>query len=325
MMTRNTLSARLFRTLQKGKEQLGAEAVRRIAGFVESQRTEEDSFKDKSGKADLYYTAFGWTLSYVLGIKLNPQKMDAYLSQQDTESLDLIHYAAYMRCRMISQLMKTGKTGLLVQSLFTTKFTTKFATRFATKFVTRFAARFAARFGTRFGTKIRALDTFDSTPHQDPQSPYTRFIWLSLLEDTGHRIERNRIMDALADYQVPGGGYMNTKDGLTATTNATVAALAVKGQLAGYNIESEDLLYLRDRQEATGGFSAATASPVPDLLSTATALFTLSCYNTPPNYPARDFIEAHWLDSGGFSATILEDESDVEYTFYGLLALGGQI
>jgi hypothetical protein len=28
------------------------------------------------------------------------------------------------------------------------------------------------------------------------------------------------------------------------------------------------------------------------------------------------------LDSGGFSATLLEDTSDVEYTFYGLLALG---
>ncbi len=290
-MMRNTLSAKLFRTLQKGKEQLGTEAVRRIADFVRSQRTEEHSFKDKSGKADLYYTAFGWTLSYILGIEPDQKKMDAYLSIQNTESLDLIHYAAYMRCRMISRLIKGGKTGLWAHSLF--------------------------------ATKIRTLDTFASIPHHDPQSPYTRFIWLSLLEDAGQHIYKEKnLTNTLADYHLPGGGYMNTKDGLTATTNATVAALAVKGQLNGYKAD-EDLLYLRDRQETTGGFSAAMASPVPDLLSTATALFTLNCYNTPPNYPVRDFIEAHWLDSGGFSATVLEDDSDVEYTFYGLLALGG--
>ncbi len=287
---RNTISTRLFRTLQKGKEQLGMEAVRRIAGFVESQRTEEHAFKDKSGKADLYYTAFGWALSYVLGIKLDQKKIDLYLSQQDTESLDLIHYAAYMRCRMIGQLMKGGIAAWWVQSLF--------------------------------ATKIRALNTFESVPHEDPQSPYTRFIELCLLEDAGHSIDKKKSRaKALTDYHLPGGGYMNTKDGLTATTNATAAALAVRGQLNGYK-ENEDLFYLRDRQEATGGFGAATASPVPDLLSTATALFTLSGYQMPPNYPARDFIEAHWLDSGGFSATLLEDESDVEYTFYGLLALG---
>ena len=114
---------------------------------------------------------------------------------------------------------------------------------------------------------------------------------------------------------------MNTRDGLTATTNATVAALAVRGQSAGY-VENDDILFLHDQQETSGGFAATKASPVPDLLSTATSLFMLSCYNVKPKYPARDFIEAHWLDSGGFSATLLEDKSDVEYTFYGMLALG---
>ncbi|MDR0573576.1 MAG: hypothetical protein LBG96_06025 [Tannerella sp.] len=372
---KETISMKLFNTLQRGKEQLAKEALDRIAGFVESQRTEEDSFKDKSRKADLYYTLFGWILSYILGIRLDHKKMTSYLSRQDTEKLDLIHYAAYMRCRIVRQLMEGGKAGLLLRSLFS--------------------------------TEIKPLNEFDGLPHNDMQSPYTQFVWLSLLEDMGNlfrnqnsRFEtgygrssirdsgrdsirdssrdsdgdssrssirdssrdsirdssrdsirdsgRSSIRDSSRDsirdsgrdsdgdsgragtidipgslepYHMKGGGFMNTRDGLTATTNATVAALAVKGQLAGYK-ENEDLFFLRDLQEASGGFGAAKASPVPDLLSTATSLFMLSCYGKQPKYPVRDFIEAHWLDSGGFSATLLDDKSDVEYTFYGLLALG---
>ena len=34
------------------------------------------------------------------------------------------------------------------------------------------------------------------------------------------------------------------------------------------------------------------------------------------------FVQAHWLESGGFAPTLLDDYSDVEYVFYGLLALG---
>ena len=111
------------------------------------------------------------------------------------------------------------------------------------------------------------------------------------------------------------------RDREVATTNATVAALAIIGQLEGYK-PIDDLFYLRDTQDETGGFKAGRGAPVPDILSTATTLFLMGCYDIRPVRPVHDFIEAHWLDSGGFSATLLEDSSDVEYVFYGLLALG---
>jgi hypothetical protein len=37
---------------------------------------------------------------------------------------------------------------------------------------------------------------------------------------------------------------------------------------------------------------------------------------------AVSFIDAHWQPSGGFCATLMDETCDVEYTFYGLLALG---
>ena len=59
----------------------------------------------------------------------------------------------------------------------------------------------------------------------------------------------------------------------------------------------------------------------PDLLSTAVALFTLRLVGAEAR-DASDFIHAHWLDNGGFAPTIFDDYSDVEYVFYGILALG---
>lgn len=272
---------------------MSAEAVGRITEFVRSQRTDEGAFMNKSGQPDLYYTVFGWILSYVLMIPSDSKKNNAYLADLDSDSLDLIHYAAYMRCRMIQQWMDGGKMKLIFKAFFS--------------------------------AEIKALEDFCGVPHNDIQSPYTQFIWLCLLEDTGNRIKNKReILNSLALYHAETGGYMNTIDGLTATTNATVAALAIKGQLDGYR-DNADVHYLYNLQDSSGGFAAAKASPLPDLLSTATSLYMLSCYGMKPKYAARDLIEAHWLDSGGFSATLMEDKSDVEYTFYGLLALGAII
>ena len=93
------------------------------------------------------------------------------------------------------------------------------------------------------------------------------------------------------------------------------------------------LAWLHERQDESGGFRATDEAPVPDLLSTAVALFTLRLLGTEYNCPltivhcpllrdASDFIHAHWLDSGGFTPTVFDNYSDVEYVFYGLLALG---
>ncbi len=287
---KDILSIKLFKTLQMGKKKLSEEALHRMADFVNSQRTDVDSFMNKSGREDIYYTLFGWMLSYVLGVRLDTRKMTAYLARQDMGQMDLIHYAACMRCRMMLTLMEGGISRLLF---------------------TRISS-----------VEVKPLSEFNGVPHNDPQSPYSQYIWLSLLEDTGNSVKnKEAVLDSLSEYHVPGGGYANVPDSERATTNATVAALAVRGALVNYR-KNEDILYLQGLQEKTGGFSAAIGSPLPDLLSTATSLFMLKCYEVKPAFSPSHFIEAHWLDTGGFSATLLEENSDVEYTFYGLLALG---
>lgn len=347
---KQTISIRLFKTLQRGIERLDKQALDRIMGFVESQRTEEASFVDKSGKADLYYTVFGWTLAYLLGLKLDIQKARRYLSEQNLEALDLIHYAAFVRCRMILTLMENGTAGWLfdafrsfvggtsgsanktIDGSINEKFgsvdgvdggTSGLVNGLTDGSANGSVAQNMNRFvdGQTGQEEDENIQRYSGLPHNDPLSPYTQFIRLCLLEDNRHPIRHKKeIITSLSRYRVPTGGYMNTTDGLTATTNATAAALAVTGQLAGYQ-NNADVRYLQSLQKSSGGFCAAEATPVPDLLSTATALFVLNSYGLPPKHDASDFIEAHWLDSGGFSATLLENKSDVEYTFYGLLAL----
>ncbi len=280
---KQSITIRLWRTLERGCQSLSPEARQRIVAFMRSQRTPRGSYVNRQGEEDLYYTLFGWLLESVLGESGDVRAMEEYLSAIDEQSLDLVHYAAYMRCRLLQKAAQ-GRLSLLWQSLRT--------------------------------TSIRPFESFATLPNGDPHSPYTQFVWMSLVEDT-----RNDYHPAsLADYRTADGGYANVKGGTSAATNATAAALMVVGQSEGYR--RADAEALAAMQMPNGGFKATELSPVPDLLSTATALFALACYDVQHRYDAADFVEAHWLDSGGFAATLLDDKSDVEYLFYGLLALG---
>ena len=103
-------------------------------------------------------------------------------------------------------------------------------------------------------------------------------------------------------------------------TNAVCCILAMQYQM-GEQLDTAQVEWLQQRQEETGGFYASEVAPIPDMLSTAVALFTLRLIGAEFR-DATQFIQAHWLDNGGFAPTLLDDYSDVEYVFYGLLALG---
>lgn len=104
------------------------------------------------------------------------------------------------------------------------------------------------------------------------------------------------------------------------TTNALCCLLAMQHQ-TGTLLDVTQVHTLQQRQDDTGGFRATEQAPIPDLLSTAVALFTLRLVGAKAS-DATPFVQAHWLDNGGFAPTLYDDYSDVEYVFYGLLALG---
>lgn len=73
-----------------------------------------------------------------------------------------------------------------------------------------------------------------------------------------------------------------------------------------------------------GNFAAVSRAPFGDLLSTAVSLYSLMFVKSNIRIIKPDCLS--YVDSlytgGGFCATVLDADPDVEYTFYGLLALG---
>ena len=293
-------SIKMLDVLLKGRNSLSAEAQERITEYIRSQMVDDAFFVGKNRQRDVYYTAFGLMLCYVFGVQVNCVEARAQLEAYKPDERNLIHYAAYMRSVLILKLLDGKKAGIILSRLFS--------------------------------SEAKTLPPFTEYPHGDEYSPYSVFMMLSLKEEVGIKVEdKKAVLERLDLYRVENGGYSNVAGEMSATANATAAALSVKWQLESNKGRSvshevgEDLELLCRMQDDSGGFYATCLSPVPDILSTATALFVLSCYKKHPIVESEAFIEAHWLDSGGFAPTLLENESDIEYTFYGILALGAAL
>ena len=89
----------------------------------------------------------------------------------------------------------------------------------------------------------------------------------------------------------------------------------------------EDLLSIFKNKHAglQVGFFAMPFAPIPDLLTTATALHALETLEVSFEHlkeSCLDFIDSLWSTKGAFYGNWEEETLDCEYTFYGLLALG---
>ena len=81
---------------------------------------------------------------------------------------------------------------------------------------------------------------------------------------------------------------------------------------------------VRSFYRENGGFTALNHAPYEDLLSTGVGLYALNFINADLRLmkpECLDFIDSLY-ENGGFRSTQTDFETDVEYTFYGLLALG---
>jgi prenyltransferase beta subunit len=120
------------------------------------------------------------------------------------------------------------------------------------------------------------------------------------------------------------GAYSNqpaARRGLTTSTAAAVLLLRHLGETPCPSLAD----WLMARLHPQGGFFALPDAPIPDLLSTATALHALSAMQAPLESirePCLDFIDSLWTNRGGFYGNWADDVIDCEYTYYALLSLG---
>jgi geranylgeranyl transferase type-2 subunit beta len=264
-----------------------------VAGFVRAHRNPDGGFQDRAGASDLYYTVFGLDALIALQEDLPADETVAFLAARAVRDLDYVHIACLARgWAALRQLPGPDVVDDLLARI----------------------------------ESCRAADGgYATSPGADHGSAYASFVALGAYQDCGRELpEPERVLDSIHRLRAAGGGYANHPDLPLGLTPSTAAAVMVMRHL-GAPPDHDAGMWLLDRCHSRGGFFAAPAAPVPDLLSTATALHALSSLQVPIGgiaEPCLDFIDSLWTNRGGFYGTWADDAADCEYTYYALLALG---
>ena len=274
-------------------QQLG-ESRDLVAGFLRSRLAPDGGFLNRGGASDLYYTVFGLEGLVALQEPLPSETVTPYLARfHDGADLDFVHLSSLARCWATLSRDQAGVP----------------------------ARRLLAHLET-----FRSRDGgYAQAPDAECGSVYAAFLALGAYEDLRAALpEPDRLLDSLGALRARDGGYANRPGDPHGITTVTAAAVLLRRVLGGA-IDPHLGMWLLDRCHASGGFVASPAAPIPDLLSTATALHALAALHVPlagVAEPCLDFVDSLWTNRGGFFGSWADDTLDCEYTYYGLLALG---
>jgi len=273
------------------------ESAELVRHFLQSQQNEDGGFQDRRGKSDLYYTVFGLEGLMALQAEIRRARRAAYLKTfGDGEGLDFVHLCCLARAWATVLNQASPESGPL-------------------------AAEIVRRIET-----FRARDGgYHSVRGCESGTAYAAFLAVGAYQDlkaVWH--EPMRLAQSLKFLETNDGAWANERNLTVGSTNATAAAITTLRNLnLPVNQSAGD--WLLARCHAEGGFLAAPGAPIPDLLSTATALHALAGLQVSlagVKEKCLDFIDTLWTNEGAFHGQWADDHLDCEYTYYGLLALG---
>ncbi|MHA3772083.1 prenyltransferase/squalene oxidase repeat-containing protein [Verrucomicrobiota bacterium sgz303538] len=251
---------------------------------------------DRDGRPDLYYTIFAIAGLQALQAEWPVDRVESYLRGFGAGAdLDFVHLGALARC-------------------------------WAAVGVEKVPAGVADELLNRIESFRSRDGGYDSEPNAATGNAYGCFVALGAYQDLGRAVpEPLRMVQCLKLLETPDGAWGNARGLKAGSTNATAAALTLLHQL-GMPLNASVGEWLLQQVHTQGGFLAMPKAPLPDLLSTATALHALACLEkeVPETLRERclDFLDTLWSAEGGFHGHWADDHLDAEYTFYGLLALG---
>ena len=272
---------------------LGEEATARVADFVAAAFDDAGGAVDRAGGVDLYYTVFALDGLVALRRDLPSAATARWLERFGAgDGLDLVHLACLARCwAAIDAAPDAGVRDGLTTALL----------------------------------RHRSADGgFAAEPGAERGGVYEAFLAHGAFEDLGVPLpDAERLARSVLDARCIDGGFARhpaAPEGVTTVTAAAVVLLRALGTSAPDGVAD----WLLARLHPQGGFQAAPRTPIPDLLSTATALHALACCGVDPGRwrePCLDFVDTLWTGRA-FCGSWQDDVADVEYTFYALLALG---
>ena len=285
----------LIQVARLGAKLLGdsAELVRE---FHRRQWTVAGGGSDRSGRPDLYYTVFTLNGCEALGAPIPDAQLEIWLKTfGEGEGLDLVHVTSLARC-----WASLGKR--------------------------RMPAGLGKALLARLESFRKPDGGYDGASHKPHGTAYGSFLALGAYQDLGKFPPRPlSIVQSLKRLETPDHAWNNSPGLPVGSTNPTAGAVTLLRHLhLPLNPAIGD--WLLARLHPQGGFTAVPGAPMPDLLSTATALHALASLDRRLTSGQRerclDFVDTLWSAEGGFHGHWADDHLDAEYTFYGLLALG---
>lgn len=273
-----------------------ADSTDLVREFYRRQFNAEGAASDRAGRSDLYYTIFALAGAQALDVSIPVDRTAGWLrSFGDGAGLDFVHLGALARC-----WAAIGREGLPPQ---------------LDRAVLGRLEEFRKPDGGYEGDRKSSHGT-----------AYGAFVALGAYQDLGQTPPQAiELIRSLKRLETPDGAWSNSPGLPIGALNATAGAVTLITHL-GFPVASAVGDWLLAQAHPEGGFRAVPGAPLPDLLSTATALHALACLERA--VPSRihegclDFIDTLWSAEGGFHGHWADDHLDGEYTFYGLLALG---
>ena len=273
------------------------DAASLVEAFLRSRMTPDGGFMDRDGRPDLYYTVFG--MEGLLALRREPDwpALATWLQGfGGGAGQDFVHLCCLARCW---NAMPPA------------------------------AATLAGAARIEMLSRLSAWRTPDGGFHQSPVatrcSAYGSLLgWAAHYDLKAELPAADQLGSCLAALRTPDGGYANEPGIPLGTTPATAAAVALHRHLHRTPDPAAGA-WLLAQLHPEGGFKAMPGAPLPDLLSTATALHALDGMQV--SFAAHkeallDYVDTLWSAEGGFHGHWADDALDVEYTYYGLLALG---
>lgn len=271
-----------------------ADSTDLVRAFYARQFSDSGAGCDRSGRPDLYYTIFALAGAQTLDVPIPTDRTRAWLETFGTgEQLDFVHLGALARCWAVVGGASPDRIRTILSRL----------------------------------EKFRQPDGgYNSKPSQGFGTAYDAFVALGAYQDLGATPpDALKLLQSLKRLETSDHSWTNLPGLKTGSMNPTAAAVTLISHL-GFPVNSAVGDWILSQTHPQGGFVAAPGAPIPDLLSTATALHALACLQrrlpSAIHEKCLDLVDTLWNAEGGFHGHWADDSLDAEYTFYGLLALG---